>query len=130
MTSLSQKEPAVTYLTFSEEPLLCKHCGREYRLLACLPCLLQRLDAAELLANLDSIVAISRAPKKKTSRRESCDICTDAIPPCTIARYLGKGVYVHVHCAQRLRDQLEAVRPKRDLAEPGDLELSGSIELD
>lgn len=108
----------------------CPNCRRDVRFLFCLQCFLGKMSDSDVLANAASIREMAhkqiRAPRESTP----CRICEVPISAGTNARMIAKETYCHLACVDRVKKRLDEVMPARPRWEPGDLGLSGSIQLD
>jgi hypothetical protein len=67
-----------------------------------------------------------RAPKVSSV----CRICEGRISAGENSRLIAEETYCHLACVDRLKKRLDEIMPARPKWEPGDLELSGSVQLD
>jgi hypothetical protein len=107
-------------------PVVCAGCGREIRHLFCLPCALGRLDDAAILSHGKDIRSMSKKPIGKTYIRTDCVICGESIPAGAMASLLTRHVAAHVNCVRGLRERLEEITPKQEVAPAGELPFGDS----
>jgi hypothetical protein len=109
-------------LDFATQPLFCPRCGQEVLHLFCLPCMLMRLDRADILAHTRDIRAMARRPVSKL--RAAAAICTGPMRVGEAAHSLPKKIVAHPKCVRELMGRLNEAMPKQEPAQPGELPFS------
>lgn len=116
-------------MKFDAPELRCPRCDVLFHGLFCLRCACTILDEFGLLANAGQIIHMSTRKMRSCPSKRPCILCSKDIFVDEKSRFFSKDAYAHLYCVKLIRERLDAVMPKRPVAQQEGFELSGSIEL-